>query len=179
MSIPLREQKILCFASGGVCAFPDCGANLVNAGAAGDETIIGEFAHIVAEQRQGPRGREGIRADDKNKASNLILLCATHHTVIDRNPHIYSVHVLRQMKADHEKGMAAAAKKRLAVLKQELIEETVHSTLLRLLQLPRYVYSGMVPEYSARAARYKRRRDAIQPKIHRPEGHAPQSANVQ
>jgi hypothetical protein len=142
MSIPLHEQKILCFASGGVCAFPDCGANLVNAGAAGNETIIGEFAHIVAEQRQGPRGREEITADDRNKASNLILLCATHHTVIDRNPHIYSVHVLRQMKADHEKRMAAAAKKKLAAVKQELIEETVHSTLLRLLQLPRYVYSG-------------------------------------
>jgi hypothetical protein len=65
-----------------------------------------------------------------------------HHTIIDRNPHIYSVHVLRQMKADHEKRMAAATKKNVAQLKQELVDETVHSTLLRVSQLPRYVYSA-------------------------------------
>jgi hypothetical protein len=77
MSIPIQEQKILCLASGGVCAFLDCGVNLVSVGAAGEETIIGEFAHIVAEQRQGPRGGEEIRESERNKASNLILLCAS------------------------------------------------------------------------------------------------------
>jgi hypothetical protein len=142
MPIPIQEQKILCLALGGICAFLDCGVNLVSVAAAGEETIIGEFAHIVAEQRQGPRGGEEIRESERNKASNLILLCASHHTIIDRNPHIYSVHVLRQMKADHEKRMAAATKKNVAQLKQELVDETVHSTLLRVSQLPRYVYSA-------------------------------------
>ena len=79
---------------------------------------------------------------DRNKAGNLILLCASHHTIIDRNPHTYSVHVLRQMKADHEKRMAVATQKKLPQVKHELIDETVHSTLLRVSQLPRHVFSA-------------------------------------
>jgi len=80
--------------------------------------------------------------EDRNKAANLILLCSLHHTVIDRNPHIYSVHVLRQMKADHEKRIAAATKRNLPAAPPTLITETVHSSLLPVSDLPRYVYSA-------------------------------------
>jgi hypothetical protein len=142
MSIPIQEQKILCLCSGGICAFPDCGTNLISVGPAGDETIIGEFAHIIAEKRQGPRGREEISEAGRNKASNLILLCTTHHTVIDRNPHVYSVHVLQQMKVDHENRIAAATSKRVMERKQEVVDETLHSTLVRVSQLPGDIYSA-------------------------------------
>lgn len=142
MPIPSPEQKILAFASGGICAFPECGANLVNFEAGEEGTVIGEIAHIVAEQRQGPRGRTEMSDDDRNKAANLVLLCSPHHTVIDRNPHIYSVNVLRQIKSDHEKRIAAATEKKAPSPPVILTTETVHSTMLRVSQLPRYVYSA-------------------------------------
>lgn len=142
MSIPLSETKILAFASGGICAFPECGCSLVNHQAGESGTVVGEYAHIVAEQRQGPRGRAEMSDEARNKAANLVLLCNEHHTVIDRNPHIYSVHVLRQLKADHEKCIASATEKKLPPPAVVLTTETVHSTMLRLSQLPRYVYSA-------------------------------------
>ena len=91
MSIPLPEQKILALTSGGVCAFPACGESLVNY-EAGDGSIVGQMAHIVAQQRQGPRGRAEMSDVDRDKASNLVLLCGKHHKVIDDHPHVYSVH---------------------------------------------------------------------------------------
>lgn len=141
MSVPLSEQKILAFASGGVCAFPGCDARLVNF-EAGDGTVVGEIAHIVAEQRQGPRGREEMSDADRNHSSNLVLLCSTHHTLIDRNCHTYSVHVLQQMKADHESRIAAATGQKSLPSRKPRTAEIVHSTLLHVSQLPKYVYSA-------------------------------------
>jgi hypothetical protein len=114
----------------------------VNHEAGDDGTVVGQIAHIVVEQRQGPRGRNEMSEDDRNRASNLVLLCSEHHTVIDRNPHVYSVHVLRQMKADHENRIAIAARKEPPPLRAVLATETVHSTMLRVSDLPRYVYSA-------------------------------------
>jgi hypothetical protein len=142
MSISISEQKIVAFASGGVCAFPECGENLTSFEGSPNGTIVGELAHIVAEQRQGPRGRVEMSDDDRNKAANLLLLCPKHHTIIDRNPHVYSVHVLRQIKADHERRIATAMEKNVLPPSTNLIAERVHSTMLRLSQLPRYVYSA-------------------------------------
>jgi len=121
----------------------------VNHDAGSGGTVVGEIAHIVAEQRQGPRGRTEMSDEERNKASNLVLLCGEHHTVIDRNPHIYSVHILRQMKSDHERRVAAATERRLPPSPIALCDETVHSTLLRVSQLPLYVYSAEC-EYNER-----------------------------
>ncbi|MCB1099446.1 MAG: hypothetical protein KDN22_28000 [Verrucomicrobiae bacterium] len=97
----------------------------------------------MAEKRQGPRGREKLTDEaDRNKASNIILLCREHHAVIDDNPHVYSVHVLRQLKADHESRMAAATETKPITAPSVLVKEVVHSTLLRVSQLPISVYSG-------------------------------------
>lgn len=142
MSIPVSEQKIVALASGGICAFPECGRGLVNREAGSDGTVVGEIAHIVAEQRQGPRGRVEMSDDERNRAANLLLLCSEHHTVVDRNPHVFSVHVLQQMKADHEKRIATAMERKQPPAHTALCKEKVHSTMLRVSQLPRYVYSA-------------------------------------
>ncbi len=141
MSIPIPEQKILALSSGGVCAFPGCGEALVNS-ESGDASIIGQMAHIVAQQRQGPRGRSEMSEPDRDRASNLILLCGKHHKVIDDAPHVFSVHVLRQMKADHEQRIASATRRPEPPAPKPLVIETVHSTLLRVSQIPRFVYSA-------------------------------------
>ncbi len=102
-SIPQSETKILFARSGGICAFPYCGRSLVEPGSLTDGAVmVGEVAHIVAESRQGPRGRAPLVEAARNMHTNLILFCPEHHTIVDARPETYSVAVLRQMKVDHE-----------------------------------------------------------------------------
>lgn len=129
MSISATEQKILALAPAGVCVFSDCGEALVNT-EVGEPSIIGQIAHIVAQQRQGPRGRSEMSDAERDKASNLILLCGKHHKVIDDHPHVYSVHVLRQIEAGHEQRISSAIRRPEPLEPKQLITETVHSTLL-------------------------------------------------
>lgn len=80
--------------------------------------------------------------EQRNKATNILLLCSPHHTVVDRNPQVYSVQVLRQMKADHEAKIAKATRLPQTKAPTAKTKESLHSTLLHVSQLPRYVYSA-------------------------------------
>ncbi|MBA0167839.1 HNH endonuclease signature motif containing protein [Pectobacterium sp. CFBP8739] len=62
---------------------------------------IGEMAHIIAKNFNGPRGKKSI-STGRNSYDNLILLCANHHTEVDKNPTIYTVEKLQQIKYEHE-----------------------------------------------------------------------------
>src|SRR5262249_33096106 len=102
-NIPQPEMKALFMKSGGVCAFPGCPRELMEPGEGTEETATtGEMAHIVGEKRQGPRGNFPLRDEDRNKESNLVLLCPTHHKVVDTQIRTYTVAVMRKMKMDHE-----------------------------------------------------------------------------
>jgi predicted restriction endonuclease len=41
--------------------------------------------------------------EQRRSFDNLILLCPTHHTIIDRDPAQYTTDSLKQMKANHQK----------------------------------------------------------------------------
>lgn len=69
-------------------------------------SVIGEEAHIVARNVSGPRGESPLGIEQRDSYSNLILLCPTHHAVIDdlpNGPIEYSVDLLRNRKEEHEK----------------------------------------------------------------------------
>ena len=103
MRIPEKEARIVYLRSGGRCAFPGCGRELIEPGKTGDDsTYIGEIAHIVADSRQGPRGNSPMTDEQRDHHDNLILLCRVCHGIIDSQPLTYSVSVLRAIKADHE-----------------------------------------------------------------------------
>lgn len=143
-TIPQPDMKALFAKSGGVCAFPGCGKELVEAGNEQDNlAIVGEMAHIVGEKRQGPRGDFDLSDEDRNKESNLILLCATHHTLIDAQPRTYTVAVLRKMKADHE---SAIRMSRLGKTEKQPVrlvtDRNIHSTVLPVTHLPDVVFSA-------------------------------------
>jgi hypothetical protein len=102
-NIPEKESKALIALSGGVCAFPGCPKRLVEPGNASDDAaFLGEMAHIIADSRQGPRGVSPMSDEDRDKHTNLVLLCGDHHTIIDDQPRTYSVSVLRRINEDHE-----------------------------------------------------------------------------
>ncbi len=97
--IKTGDVKILWGRSGNQCAFPDCRIELTVDGA---KSTLGEMAHIIAEKTKGARGKSSLTDEQRDEYSNLILLCPTHHTLIDKNPEEWTVEKLKQMKNEHE-----------------------------------------------------------------------------
>lgn len=148
MSVPITEQKILQLRSGNHCAFSGCDAVLVKKSTFGTRLIVtGEIAHIISEKPDGPRGKHPLPPGEHDKYANLIFLCSTHHTEVDANPETYTVERLRQMKKDHEEAIEKAVTQ--AKLKESAefadltsVNEVVHSTLLPVMRMPKYVFSA-------------------------------------
>ncbi|MCD6295992.1 MAG: hypothetical protein J7M30_02440 [Deltaproteobacteria bacterium] len=105
MAIPLKDQKILWAKAAGRCSMPECRKKLV-VGASdclpSKNLLIGENCHIVAESEDGPRGKSILTEEERNRYSNLILMCANHHIVIDNDSCNWPVEKLHQIKSDHE-----------------------------------------------------------------------------
>lgn len=92
------DIKRLFAASGGRCAFPGCRTDLMPDSGG----TIAEVAHIEAHSPGGPRFNPSQRQNERQDHDNLILLCPTHHALIDRDTSSYTAAVLKEMKAQHE-----------------------------------------------------------------------------
>jgi hypothetical protein len=102
MGISLRTHKMLWGRSGNRCAFPDCRRELVEDETLTDDpAVVGDEAHIVAREDDGPRGISTLTSDERDKYENLVLLCKIHHKKIDDQPNTYSVEYLRNLKVEH------------------------------------------------------------------------------
>lgn len=63
---------------------------------------MGEQAHIVGRAKNHARGESNLTKKERDSYHNLILLCPTHHTLIDKNPQDYTVEKLHLFKGQHE-----------------------------------------------------------------------------
>jgi hypothetical protein len=70
--------------------------------AANGAFVVGEQAHIVSKQVNGPRGDSILDPDERDSYANLILLCPTHHAVADGDPPGYPIEKLHELKFQHE-----------------------------------------------------------------------------
>lgn len=105
MSISDQDTKKLWGLAAGRCSRPDCDTDCVKFFSS-DPTIIGEMAHIIARQ---PKGRRGVPGGGANTYENLILLCPTHHTEIDKAPEgTFPVKLLHEWKGAHERRVREA-----------------------------------------------------------------------
>ena len=104
MSISTKDIKKLWGMAAGRCSKPGCQVECIRFLDADDPTVIGEMAHIIAKKPDGPRGQsEG--GDDAY--GNLILLCPTHHTEIDKSPDgTFSEEEIHRWKSEHEQNVA-------------------------------------------------------------------------
>ncbi len=142
-NIPDKEMKTLIALSGGVCAFPNCNRRLVEPGNAADPAaFLGEMAHIIADSRQGPRGCSTMSDEERDRHTNLVLLCGDHHKVIDSQPRTYSVSVLRKIKEDHEGRIRRATSGPELAPQMTLTREVIHSSLLAVTHLPAAVFAA-------------------------------------
>ncbi len=162
-NIPDKEMKALIALSGGVCAFPGCNRRLVEPGNADDgAAFLGEMAHIVGDSRQGPRGDSPMPDEDRDKHTNLLLLCGDHHKVIDSQPRTYSVPVLQRIKEDHEGRIRRATSGPAPASPITLTREVIHSSLLAVTHLPAAVFA-------APCAFHEGQDDQVKERIHFPD----------
>lgn len=104
-----NTQRRLFSASGGYCQNPNCNQELfVDTGS--KNVSIAEMAHIIAAQDDGPRANPELTEAERGKFSNLILLCANCHTLIDKAPGAFPDSLIIQWKNEHEARISAVFK---------------------------------------------------------------------
>ncbi|HEY2497287.1 MAG TPA: HNH endonuclease signature motif containing protein [Candidatus Angelobacter sp.] len=139
-TIAPKELKLLCLRSGNLCAFPNCKRELVSDGGDPEEPVVlGEVAHIIAESPEGPRGTGDALAAANNSYENLILVCGDHHKLIDSQPHTFTIDVLKEMKAAHERRVRPAQASSASTQLPQVAEDLT-ATALIVTHLPQYVY---------------------------------------
>jgi hypothetical protein len=127
MTISATDLKKLWGLAAGRCSRPGCNEECIKF-LKDEATVVGEMAHVVAKKPAGPRGSA---TGGEDTYDNLILLCPTHHTDIDKAPEgTFSVELLLDWKAKHEARVrtalaspAFATMKELATWIQRLLIE--------------------------------------------------------
>jgi hypothetical protein len=96
-----KETKILWGRAANRCSV--CRVELAHDSKAHDAAyVLGEQAHIVGEKVDAPRGKSPLTDDERNSYHNIILLCPTHHTEVDKNEVDWPVERLHLAKSRHE-----------------------------------------------------------------------------
>lgn len=102
--IPAVERLKLWVRSGGRCAI--CNRYLLEGKLSARELTFGEMAHVVGQARTkgSPRGLDALPMTERDKADNLMLVCADEHDEIDNRAvvDLFPVETLQKLKRDHE-----------------------------------------------------------------------------
>lgn len=101
MGISEKDIKLLWMRSGGLCSL--CKVSIAHDSKHSTSiTPLGEQAHIVGEKESAARGKSILNEKERNSYANLILLCPTCHTKIDKDVVDYPVELLHVRKIEHE-----------------------------------------------------------------------------
>jgi hypothetical protein len=108
-SLPDDVARLVWIRAAGICSRPGCGRVLHEEPQLLRPQRFGELAHNVGAQPDGPRGDSNRSAALAADPQNLILLCPTCHTLIDKNQgKDYPESLLRAWKQDHERNVRLA-----------------------------------------------------------------------
>lgn len=99
-----KDIKLLWGRAANRCSMPGCRKELShdNKNIELSSYTLGEQAHIIGEKEGAPRGKSLLTESERNSYHNLILLCPTHHTEIDKNELNWPVEKLHYIKSTHE-----------------------------------------------------------------------------
>ena len=81
------------------CAFPKCACPIVETSG----TVTGIICHIRARSKGGPRYDPKQTDEERHGFPNLVLMCGRHSKLVDSEPRTYTVDLLSEMKAVHER----------------------------------------------------------------------------
>lgn len=73
----------------------------------GKITNIEEMAHIIGQKEDGPRGDDELPLNERDEFENIILLCPTCHTMVDKNPKLFPKETIIQWKKKHQESIKA------------------------------------------------------------------------
>ena len=108
MSASYPTKILLAMKSGNCCAFSNCRKALTSDGLKSNPAVIGEAAHIYGEspgtktKPASARYQPDMTNEQRNHYDNLIYLCPSCHTKIDKQEHDYPAESLLSLKEEHE-----------------------------------------------------------------------------
>lgn len=137
---PNPYVKLQLFAdSAGYCQNPEC--NLALFHSLGESKFhIAEMAHIIGASIDGPRNSISLKAIDKGKFENLILLCPNCHTKIDKAENEFSDKLLKKWKANHSQKI-----KDLFGIKKFENREAIRKVLRKIMLENRIIFDTVGP----------------------------------
>ncbi len=101
--ININIRRALWFAAHGRCEFAGCNKRLDVHGITMENCNISNYAHIIGDSINGPRGDKKKSKELAKDPNNLILLCPECHRLIDQEgKDKYTVEILTSMKQAHE-----------------------------------------------------------------------------
>lgn len=107
-TIPSETKLRLFSESAGHCQKPSCLQPLFPAEMGGDKHIA-EMAHVIPHGEKGPRHEERPEGEfEADSFDNLILLCPSCHTIIDKDPDSFSRSTLLDWKHNHLSNLSRA-----------------------------------------------------------------------
>lgn len=97
LSLSTETKRRLWAESGGYCQRPGCGVFLFDEG----DVDFAQMAHIVAATTGGARDMPKAVIDEQGRAhhSNIAVLCANCHTVVDKDPGRHPIETMHLWKA--------------------------------------------------------------------------------
>jgi hypothetical protein len=118
--------KKLFASSGNQCAFPDCTQEIVDK----EGNMIGIICHIEAAEQGGLRYNPAQTDKERAHYNNLIVLCGTHHKIIDNADNLdkYTVDALQEMKEAHENTYMYERYRVPQTVIEKILNTTQHST---------------------------------------------------
>jgi len=102
MSVSASTKILLAMRSGERCALPECRINLTSDGVESNTVVIGEAAHIYGQKEGSARYKNEMTDDSRDHYDNLMYLCPTCHTKIDKQISDYPAEKLIEIKKSHE-----------------------------------------------------------------------------
>lgn len=104
VSIPQKVQNQLWARAAGRCEFRGCNKILYTDDLTQLRDNLSVISHIIAYEKDGPRGHETLSDQLKTDISNLMLTCKDHGKIIDSKEYEekYSIELLREYKKEHE-----------------------------------------------------------------------------
>lgn len=101
-----HTQRRLFSSSGGYCQNPACSRELFIEFA--EKGIhVAEMAHVFAANDDGPRANARLSKEDRGNFDNLVLLCSTCHTIVDKAPETFTDGDLLSWKREHANKLRA------------------------------------------------------------------------
>lgn len=85
--------------SGNLCSFLNCNQELITTRT---KVNVSDICHIEGGEPNSPRYNSKIQPEQLDDYENLIVMCKTHHKIIDSDVLTYTVEHLKKMKKEHE-----------------------------------------------------------------------------